>query len=234
MQVWREDGVPKEVPLFITESNLSSQSSEAYLDVWSGLWLADYIGAFLGAGGNAVYYFHYLPSPLQPGHYGSPGTFNFFSADDRLQIRQPLAQFFTSQLINLQWLQPGNGEHRLFTAVGDVSDGAGHSLVTAYPVLRPDGEWAVLIVNKDQENGHQVTLSFDDPVRHRSGGFAGPVAAIVFGKAEYQWHPDVGGGTADPDGPARRATLEAAPGTVFTLPKASVTVLRGRVAMSGG
>ncbi len=29
MQVWREDGVPKEVPLLITESNLSSQSSAA-------------------------------------------------------------------------------------------------------------------------------------------------------------------------------------------------------------
>ena len=93
--------------MFITESNLSSQSSEAYLDVWSGLWLADYIGAFLTAGGNAVYYFHYLPAPMQPGHYGSPGTFNFFSADAHLQIKQPLAQFFASQLINLEWLQPG-------------------------------------------------------------------------------------------------------------------------------
>jgi hypothetical protein len=234
MQVWREDGVPKEVPLFITESNLSSQSSEAYLDVWSGLWLADYVGAFLAAGGNAVYYFHYLPSQMSPGHYSSPGTFNFFSADNHLQIRQPLAQFFASQLINLEWLQPGNGEHRLFTAAADVSDGAGHSLVTAYPVLRPDGEWAVLIINKDQDNEHKVALSFDDPVRHRSGGFAGPVAASVFGKAEYQWHPDVGGGTADPDGPARQTTLQAGPDTVFTLPKASIIVLRGKVTMPGG
>ncbi|HEV7441704.1 MAG TPA: hypothetical protein VGO18_03870, partial [Steroidobacteraceae bacterium] len=234
MQVWREDGVPKDVPLFITESNLSSQSSEAYLDIWSGLWLADYVGAFLAAGGNAVYYFHYLPAQMQPGHYGSPGTFNFFSADAHLQIKQPLAPFFASQLINLAWLQPGNGEHRLFAATGDVGDGAGHSLVTAYPVLRPDGEWAVLIVNKDQDNEHKVSLSFDDPVRHRIGGFKGAVAASVFGKAEYQWHPDVGGGTADPDGPARQTTVQAGPDTVFTLPKASITVLRGKVDMADG
>jgi len=62
MKVWREDGVPAEVPLLITESNLCSQPSEAYMDIWGALWLADYIGAFLSAGGNAVYYFHYLPS----------------------------------------------------------------------------------------------------------------------------------------------------------------------------
>jgi hypothetical protein len=231
MQVWHEDGVPKEVPLFITESNLSSQNSEAYMDIWGGLWLADYVGAFLAGGGNAVYYFHYLPGEMQPGHNGSPGTFNFFSANAALQPQQPLAQFFASQLINLEWLQPGSGEHRLFTAGSDVSDGAGHSLISAYPVLRPDGEWALLIVNKDQDNEHEVAITFDDAIHHRSGGFAGPVASIVFGKGEYQWHPDLRGGAADPDGPAKRATVQAGPNTVFALPKASITVLRGRVGM---
>jgi len=34
MDVWREDGVPANVPFFITESNLSSASSEAYMDIW--------------------------------------------------------------------------------------------------------------------------------------------------------------------------------------------------------
>jgi hypothetical protein len=70
-------------------------------------------------------------------------------------------------------------------------------------------------------------------VRQRSGGFSGPVTATVFGKAEYQWHPDVRGGTADPDGPAKQTTLEAGPTTVYTLPKASVTVLRGKIGMAG-
>src|SRR5260370_20182158 len=88
MEVWREDGVPGTVPLFITESNLCSASSEAYMDIWGGLWLADYIGAFLSGGGNAVYYFHYMPEPMGPGHNGSPGTFSFFSADKDFKIRQ--------------------------------------------------------------------------------------------------------------------------------------------------
>jgi hypothetical protein len=56
MKVWREDGLPANVPLFITESNISSASSEVYPDIYGALWLADYIGAFLNGGGEAVYY----------------------------------------------------------------------------------------------------------------------------------------------------------------------------------
>jgi F5/8 type C domain len=234
MQVWRTDGVPRDVPLFITESNISSQYSEAYMDLWGALWLADYVGAFLTGGGNALYYFHYLPQAMGPGHNGSPGTFNFFSADQDLRIRQPLSQYFASRLINLEWLQPGNGEHRLFAATADVTDGAGHALLSAYPALRPDGSWALLLINKDQENAHPVRIRFEDTVHHRLGGFAGPVTALVFGRAEYQWHPDRDGGSADPDGPPTTGTVEARAATTFNLPAASITVLRGRVRMTAG
>jgi len=232
MQVWREDGVPQDVPLIISESNISSQYSEAYLDLWGGLWLADYIGAFLTGGGRAVYYFHYLPGVMGTGHNGSPGTFNFFSADRDLKIRQPLAQYFASQLINLEWLQPGNGEHRLFAATTDAADGAGHALISAYPALRPDGSWALLIINKDQDNAHAVSVRFEDLAHHRLGTFTGRVASVVFSKAEYQWHPERDGGTADPDGPPTRATVEARADSTFNLPAASITVLRGKVAMT--
>jgi len=232
MQVWREDGVPQDVPLIISESNISSQYSEAYLDLWGGLWLADYIGAFLTGGGRAVYYFHYLPGVMGTGHNGSPGTFNFFSADRDLKIRQPLAQYFASQLINLEWLQPGNGEHRLFAATADAADGAGHALISAYPALRPDGSWALLIINKDQDNAHAASVRFEDLAHHRLGTFTGRVASVVFSKAEYQWHPERDGGTADPDGPPTRATVEARADSTFNLPAASITVLRGRVAMT--
>src|ERR1700685_4267670 len=100
----------------MTKSNLSSQNSEAYMDIWGGLWLADYIGAFLTGGGSAVYHFHYMPAELAPGHNGSPGTFAFFTANKNLKIQQPLAQYFASQLINFKWLKPGAESHQLFAA----------------------------------------------------------------------------------------------------------------------
>src|SRR4029077_10390788 len=167
-----------------------------------------------------------------PGHNGSPGTFNFFSADQDLKIRQPLSQYFASRLINLEWLQPRSGQHRLFAARPDTVDGAGHVLISAYPVLRPDGSWALLIINKDQENAHTVSIRFEDSAHHRLGAFTGQVSSLVFGNAEYQWHPDREGGRADPDGPPTSTTVEMRSGTTFNLPAASITVLRGEVAMT--
>ncbi|MGA8938601.1 MAG: hypothetical protein WB439_05485, partial [Acidobacteriaceae bacterium] len=67
MDVWKNDGLPRNIPVFITESNLSSGTSEACIDNFAGLWLADYIGSFLTSGGNGVYYFHYLPLKTDPG-----------------------------------------------------------------------------------------------------------------------------------------------------------------------
>jgi hypothetical protein len=57
------------------------------------------------------------------------------------------------------------------------------------------------------------------------------VAVIVFGRAEYQWHPDVEGGRADPDGPPASTIVAAGRDTMFTLPAASIVVLRGKVTM---
>jgi len=229
MKVWREDGVPENVPLLITESNLSWVSSEAFVDIWGALWLADYVGAFLDGGGQAVYYFHYLPLGVHRGANGSMGTFGMFSTDANLQIKQPLSQFFASQLINLEWLQPGDGVHKLFSAESDIRDTAGNKLVTAYAAARPDGTWSLMVINKDQENAQTVRVSFADDSKHTRGEFSGAVSVNTFGKAQYVWHPDPTGGTADPDGPIAVSTVTATPGTSFTLPAASITVFRGSI-----
>ena len=229
LDVWREDGVPPDVPLFITESNIAWQSEGSFVDIWGALWLADYVGSFLSAGGNAVYHFHYLPLGVRRGCSDSLGTFGMFSTDANFQIQQPLSQFFASQLINLEWVEPGDGVHRLFPAASDIRDAAGHLLVTSYAVLRPDGQWSLMLINKDQENPHPLHIVFNDADGTTRNFFSGPVNAISFGSAQYLWHPDIGNGLADPDGPPARSTITAARDTLFTLPKASITILRGRL-----
>jgi hypothetical protein len=246
MQTWHDDGVPADMPMFITEGNLSSGASETYQDIFAGLWLADYIGSFLNSGGNGVYFFHYLPLQMEPGCNSSPGTFGMFTVDANYQIQQPLAQFFVAQLVNREWVQPDGGEHKVFAAKSDVEDGAGHELVTAYAVRRPDGQWSVMLVNRDQETSHSVRVAFND-VAGAAKSFRGPVEISTFGSAQYRWHPArtrfmahaEGGaertvtsytkGTADPDGPIAHATLNAAADTMYDLPAASVVVLRGKV-----
>jgi hypothetical protein len=246
MQTWREDGVPADMPMFITEGNLSSGASETYQDIFAGVWLADYIGSFLNSGGKGVYFFHYLPLHMEPGCNSSPGTFGMFTIDANYQIQQPLAQFFVAQLINLEWVLPGSGEHQVFPASGDVNDGAGHELVTAYAVKRPDGKWSVMAVNRDQQNAHRVRITFDGP-EDKESNFSGPVEVSTFGSAQYQWHPaqtrfmahaEISGertivatskGWADPDGPIVHAKLSAGKDTMYDLPAASVVVIRGKI-----
>ena len=246
MQVWHEDGIPPDMPMFITEGNLSSGASETYQDIFAGVWLADYIGSFLNSGGKGVYFFHYLPLQMEPGCNSSPGTFGMFTVNANYQIQQPLAQFFVAQLINLEWVQPGGSEHQVYAAKSDVQDGAGHELVTAYAVKRPDGRFALLAVNRDQQNAHRIRIVFTAS-QERESSFAGPVEVSTFGSAQYQWHPAqtrfmahaensgertivaTSKGWADPDGPIAHTKLSATKDTVYDLPAASVVVIRGNV-----
>jgi hypothetical protein len=142
-------------------------------------------------------------------------------------LEQPLSQFFASQMITQEWVQPGNGEHTIFPAASDIADATARSLVTAYVVKRPDGQYSVMLVNKDQFTPHTVGIRFNDRADKTTRGFHGAVTVSTFGKAQYQWHPTATGGKAEPDGPILHSTLRADDGTAYTLPAASVTVIRG-------
>jgi hypothetical protein len=101
-------------------------------------------------------------------------------------------------------------------------------LVTAYPVLRPDGQWSLLVVNKDHDNAHSVRIMFDGGAKGERS-FVGPVTMITFGKTQYVWHPNRKLGYADPDGPAATSTVKGSADAEYALPPASVTVLRGKI-----
>ena len=93
-------------------------------------------------------------------------------------------------MITKEWVQPVDAIHKLFKVASDVKDKDGNILVTAYAVERPDGQWSVMLVNKDQDNDHAVKVTFADPAAGRDRFFSGTVDRVVFGPAEYQWHPD--------------------------------------------
>ena len=166
-----------------------------------------------------------------------------FTVHPDFSINQPLAQFFVSQLINHEWLQ-ADGVNHLFPASSDIADGVGHTLVTAYAVKRSDGQWSVMLVNKDQENSHRVRIEFTG-ASSSPAPFSGTVEESLFGSAQYRWNPGqydfnahlpnalntppqvYHGGQADPDGPI--AHKEISGGDAVELPAASVVVLRGKV-----
>jgi hypothetical protein len=229
LQVWRDDGLPPDLPMFVTEVNLSWQSGLTFVDILGGLWFADYTGAFLTAGGDASYFFHYLPSPLRAGCNDSWGTFGLFNVDADYRVKGYHAQYFASRLVSLEWVQPVDAPHRVFRASSDVRDAAGNLLVTAYALERPDGRWSLLLINKDRENAHPVRIAFHDADAKRDRFFSGSVDFITFGAGQFEWHPDGAKGYAQPDGPPVKAHIAGKTETVYELPKASMTVIRGKI-----
>jgi F5/8 type C domain len=227
LEVWRDDGVPENVPLMITESNLSWALTQPMADVFAALWLADNAGSFLVNGGAAFYHSPIQPEPLRPGCHGW-STYGNFVANEKLEILQHTSQYFASRMINIEWVKHGTGVHQLSPAAADLRDDAGHVLITAYAAKRPDGEWSLMLINKDRSNAHSVKIEFTED-GGASRHFLGPVTMVTFGAEQYVWHPEGATSHADPDGPPANSTLSVKSGEGFKLPKASVTVLRGKL-----
>jgi hypothetical protein len=192
---------------------------------FAALWLADSVGAFLNAGGAVYYHSPIQPEPLSSGCHGF-GAYGNYVADANLNIRTFTSQYHGSRMINLEWVQHRSGVHKLYPASCDLQDTAGHTLITAYAVTRPDETWSVMLINKDQSNPHDVHIAFEDT--HKSLG--GPLTFITFGSEQYMWKSDGPNGHPDPNDPPVTKTLPAGIRS-FTLPKASVTVIRGKVAL---
>jgi hypothetical protein len=53
---------------------------------------------------------------------------------------------------------------------------------------------------------------------------------VTYGSEQYVWHGSDASAHADPNLPPVESSIEASAETVFALPKASVTVLRGETA----
>ena len=228
MKVWRDDGLPAGIPLLDTETN--AHGGEASVDIFGALWLAESFAGFLSAGGQSTHYYHDLSySPPHPACANSWGTYHLFMVDDHYEIQQPTSQFFAAQLMTQEWAEPKDAEHSLYLASSDAKDSQGHLLVTAYALHRPDDQWALLLINKDHDHPHQVRVVFHNADSTRDTSFAGTVTVVTFGREQYQWHPARKKGYADPDGPAVTSTVNVEERTLYTLPAASLTVLRGRL-----
>jgi hypothetical protein len=151
-----------------------------------------------------------------------------FALDPGYRIRQRTSQYYAAQLMTKEWAVPGDAEHQLFRATADVRDAAGHALVTSYAVLRPDGQWSLLLVNKDFATPHPARVAFvDERSPGTSRGFRGDVTMISYGRAQYRWHSAMKNGHADPDDPPVSRSIRADASTAYELPAASITVLRG-------
>lgn len=200
VQAWKDNGLPN-IPFFMTEGNDLDEGNPG--TVKPGLWQADYVGSMLTAGAAGTFYFHYIATEDRG---------MFLQIDKNNHVVKYPPQYYAAQVITKDWVQPVDQIHKLFRVSSDVKDPAGHTLVTAYALERPDGDWSVMLVNKDHDEAHSVKVTFADPVSKHDRVFEGPVTRVVYG-AE----------TASP----QRGSVPA--DAAFQLPKASIVVLRGKL-----
>jgi hypothetical protein len=229
IQTYKDDGLPPNTPIFVTEVNLGAQSSAYFVDIMGGLWWADYIGALFTNGGNGNYFFHYIPGRLSQGCNNSWGSFGMFLVDKDFNITNYNANYFAAQLITQEWVQPVDASHRVFRAETDARDSFGNLLITAYVVERPDGKWSVMLVNKDKEHAYGLRIRFTDANEKQDRYFTGDVDRITFGSNEYHWRPNGANGHADPDGPQVKSTVSGGRDAVYSVPRASITIFRGKI-----
>ena len=233
LQVWRDDGVPKDVPLMVTESSISWDLTGPMSQIFAALWLSDSIGAFFEAGGTAYYHSPIQPQPVERSCLG-PATWSNFVTDRDFNIKGYTSFYYAAHMLNLEWVQHRSGMHRMFPSSTDIKDSEGNVLVTSYALHRPDGSWSLLLVNRDETYPHTVRVLFEDSASQRTAFFSGQVTQVSFGSEQYVWKDAGANSYADPDGSPIGATVPGGSQATFTLPKASVTVLRGRIEGENG
>jgi hypothetical protein len=229
LQVWRNDGVPKDVPLMITEDHLAASLTGPMTTIFAALWLADNVGAFFEGGGALFTHSPIQPQGVQNTCLGWSSWSNFVSDEQTLEIRGYTSPYYAAHMINLEWVQHRAGVHVMYPASTNIKDAKGNLLVTSYAVHRPDGNWSLMLVNRDENSSHAVRVAFKDAKNKREASFSGEVTQVIFGSEQYVWINDGPNSHPDPDHSPVATMLRGGAGTIFSLPKASITVLRGKV-----
>jgi hypothetical protein len=212
---WRAEGAPTNIPWMATEYGWSSYAAEAEVDLPGALFNTEFVAQFLASGGAAAYFYGYEPQGLQRERTcPSWGDLTLFLADDNRQVRAKLPTYFAAQLLMNEWLLP-EGIHELYATRGTTT------VLRAFAVRRPDGTWAMLIINKDAEKELRVRLADVGPALSRSGRAENPTHVVQYSRREYTWHADGERGYATRDLPPRRFTAR----DELTLPPYSLTVV---------
>jgi hypothetical protein len=197
------------VPLIISESGITAgRRGKGYLGVTGrAIWEADAFGTFFAQGGTVFYRpainngasdrWNYGAGPNGGGAYGTPEYTPFTSA----------------HMINFEWLQHGGGANQIFPASANLKDAAGRTVITAYAVHRPDGNWSFMLINHDLYEAHRIHLVIDDASRV-TRGFVGSVALVQYCNTPSE---------------DRNAAITPPADGMYTLPIGSITVIRGKL-----
>lgn len=223
----RRDGVPRSIPWLITEYGYSAFAGQAEMEMPGALFNAETAAQFLTLGGASAYLYGLEPNtPIQEStDCKTFGNLAVYLSDDRRVIRSRLATYYGARMLTNDWAMPMSAKpHDVYVATSNLKNLSGQPLVTAYAVHRPDGKWAVLLLNKDSKRSARIRLRFRETRTGRIAILQGLARIAQYSTAQYTWQADGRHGRPKRDlSPAVRSVA----GDAINLPPYSLTVVRG-------
>lgn len=210
------------IPWIMTEYGYSVFGGRPEMDIEGALFNADAVANFLMLGGEQTFLYGYEPNELLQEVECSQGNNMLFLIGDDGKISYRMPTYYSAVLLTHEWAKPGGGLHELYQAVTD------DPLITAYATKRPDGLWALLLVNKDPDNARDVRIEFECEEQgcedSRVGYSLDEVDFYQYSRSEYQLGPDF---RVVRDTPPVHQRLRVDSSTTFAIPAYSLTVVRG-------
>ena len=227
----QSEGLSSHIPWIITEYGYSAFAGQSEMEMPGGLLNAEIAAQFLSLGGTSAYLYGYEPDePIrEKDGCDTWGNLTLLLSKSHRQSLRPLPTFYAAQLLTQQWAILGSSApHAAYRATSNIHNRLGLPLVTAYALHRPDGQWSVLLLNKDPKGEHKVSLCFSTP-KSKAITFQPGADLYQYGPAQYQWHPNKALGFTSPNLPPVHSRLG---GSVVTLPAYSISVIRGLVLLN--
>jgi hypothetical protein len=227
----RAHGLPANLPVYISEYGYSAFAGQDEVDLPGALLNADTVGTFLADGGATAYLYGYEPDVLiqESESCDTWGNLVLIQSDSEHHALHRLATFWETQMLTHDWVLPGDGEHTLYATSSNATDSAGHELVRAYAVRRPDGRVSLLLLNVSPSQPYNISVRLTE----RSAGsissrsLEGPLQMWQLSVADYRWKPGGASGHPVRDLPPAHAVLPSG-SSVMRLPPYSITVVAGR------
>jgi hypothetical protein len=230
MKLIDEAGVPRSIPRYITEYGYSAYAGEAEVNLAGALLNADTVGQFLTLGGSRAYLYGYEANEVIQELPCSWGINAMFLRGKSGRIQYRLATYYGARLLTQEWAQPVAAVHKIYLASSNIKNQDGQALVTAYAVQRPDGQFALMLINKDPQQAYTVRINFFDETQNATLTFRSPTELFQFSAQQYVWQADQASGYPLKSLPPKHSTLNENNEQSILLPASSLSVLRGQVA----
>ena len=202
MKMMWSGGVPKSMPLLITEYGYSVFSGEPEVKMEAALLNAEIASEFLLAGGTTAYLYGYEPNTLECGINNSWGNLMMLLECGESLI--PLPTFYGAQMVTdcvkeKAKLFPVKSSHR------DLAADAFHQ--------QNSDQWTFLCINKNPTKSYQLVLGNQFPVEKTS-----------YSSKNYQWHADGPNGVPSKNEPPQHELISA--GAPVVIEPWALTILK--------